>query len=132
MSDWKTVRFDPSYPEPLDPEIIPLCDALNAAGFITTASCCGHGADWPRVWFEHGSDERVESLARFIKSTEQRDYAPDFSVFQKEVLWPRGYLWCLELHLNNVYRDTPASTGLAEASRALSRVTALVNEWRRG
>ena len=41
--DWDTVRNDPNYEEKLDPEIIPLCDALNRAGFSTTQSCCGHG-----------------------------------------------------------------------------------------
>lgn len=128
MAEWQTVRFDETYPEKLDPEIVPLCDALNAAGFVTVASCCGHGGDWPRVWFEHSTDARIESLARFVLATELGDHRPDFSVFRKEIHLD-GYVWSLDLHLNNVYRDTPAAKGLAEAERALARVTGLIGDW---
>lgn len=128
MAEWKTVRFDPGYEEKLDPEIIPLCDALNAAGFVTTQSCCGHGQGWPHVWFEHSSDERIERLARFVLQAELGDYRHHFSVFQKEVRL-EGYAWCLEIHLNDVYADTPPSDALKQAVRALVIVTDLVNAW---
>jgi hypothetical protein len=129
MADWSIVRFDPDYPEKLDPEIIPLCDALNAAGFVTTASCCGHVRDWPIVWFEHSTDERTESLARFIIKEEQGDYRPHFSVFRKEILL-EGYIWCLEIHCNNVYSDTPQNIVHKEYEQALVKVTQLIDEWR--
>jgi hypothetical protein len=157
MADWKTVRFDPTYEEKLDPEIIPLCDALNAAGIITTSSCCGHGYMWPHVWFEHSTDERIESLARFVLREENRlhelpewckpDQAtgelvsrfPYFSMWQKEILLPdsvvsriygnTGYHWCVEIHLNNVFRNTPCADGLKEAEYALASLTQMVNDW---
>jgi hypothetical protein len=84
MADWKVVRNDPDYPEPLDPEIVPLCDALNAAGFVTTSSCSGHGRDWPYVWFEHSTDARIEDLARFVLGTEGEYYRSHFTVWQKD------------------------------------------------
>lgn len=128
MADWKTARFDPAYGEPLDPEIIPLCDALNAAGFTTTQSCCGHGRDWARVWFEHSSDERIEQMARFVMSQEAGDFRPHFSMFQKEIL-PQGYLWCLEIHLNDVYSTTPSSKFLELTIQALDKVSNSIAVW---
>jgi hypothetical protein len=125
MAEWQTVRFDETHEEKLDPEIVPLCDAMNAAGFVTVASCCGHGSDWPRVWFEHSGDERIEGLARFVLAATEGDYRPFAASFQKEILL-NGYIWCLELHLNNVYRDTPTEHGLKEAEAALASVTRLI------
>ena len=130
MADWKMVRFDPNYEEKLDPEIIPLCDALNTAGFVTTSSCCGHGQGWPHVWFEHSTDERIEDLARFVLREEQSNFRPYFSMFQKEIRLD-GYAWSLVLHLNNVYSDTPESAALKEAESAITSVAALVEQWRR-
>lgn len=53
------------------------------------------------------------------------EHRPDFTVFRKEILLD-GYVWSLELHLNNIYSDTSAAVGLKEAICALGRVTALV------
>lgn len=154
MADWKTVRFDPTYEEKLDPEIIPLCDALNAAGIVTLTSCCGHGYAWPHVWFEHSTDERIESLARFALREEKRlhelpeyldgdgvSHFPYFSMWQKEVLLPdstasklygdSGYAWCVEIHLNNCFKDTTCTDGLKEAEYALASMTRIVNDWAR-
>lgn len=128
MADWQTVRFDPTYIEPLDAEIIPLCDALNAAGFVTTASCWGHGFAWPRVWFEHSTDERIEDLARFVLEPEQVGYAPHTSRFRKEIL-SDGYSWMLEIHPNDVYVDTPDEESKEKARVALQAVTELVQAW---
>ena len=143
MADWNTVRHDPTYEEKLDPEIIPLCDALNAAGFVTTSSCCGHGRAWPHVWFEHSSDERIERLARYVKERERGDYRPYFTMWQKEILLRgspedvllhgnTGYAWSLEIHLNNVYGDTPQAEGLKQAELALAKVTEAINRWHAG
>jgi hypothetical protein len=128
MGDWKTVRYDPNAVEPLDPEIVPLCDAMWAAGFATICSCCGHGVDWPRVWFEHSSDARIEYLARFIFKRETGDFRPFFTTVQKEILLD-GYQWLLEIHLNNVYADTPQDVCLREMIRAISEVTESVSAW---
>jgi hypothetical protein len=131
MADWRTVRFDPSYEEKLDPEIIPLCDAFNAAGIITTSSCCGHGHSWPHVWFEAEQDDcRIERMARFVLSGEQGDHRPYFSCFWKEVRL-EGYAWMLEVHLNHVYGDTPAAEGSKEAVAALGKIAEAVQAWQK-
>jgi hypothetical protein len=131
MADWKTVRFDPTYEEKLDPEIIPLCDALNEAGIITTSSCVGHGHSRPHVWFEHSSDERIERLARFVKAIEAGDYRPYFTMWQKEIL-DDGYAWSVELHVNVVYGDTPPAVRIGKENDALARVTQAIKDFRVG
>jgi hypothetical protein len=130
MADWNTVRFDPTYEEKLDPEIIPLCDALNATGFVTTASCCGHGG-WPCIWFEHSTDECIESLARFVMQHEIKDCQRYFSVFKKTIQVD-GYIWSIHIHLNNVYHDTPLAVAMKEAEFAIAGVTQTVKNWQRG
>ena len=129
MADWKTVRYDPTYEEKIDPEILPLCDALNEGGFVTTASCCGHGRGWPHVWFEHSTDEQIEAMARFVMAQQQGDYRPFLPVFQKEV-FIEGYGWCLEIHLNNVYATTSTDVAMKEAEYAISQVTAAIRAWK--
>lgn len=128
MADWNTVRFDPTYEEKLDEEIIPLCDALNAVGIVTTSSCVGHGHSWPHVWFAHSSDERIERLARFVKSAEAGDRCPYFTMWQKEIL-DDGYAWSVELHVNDVYRDTPSAVRMEKENAALARITQAVLEF---
>lgn len=40
------------YDERMDKECISLCDAINAIpGLVTTESCCGHGGDKFRIFF---------------------------------------------------------------------------------
>jgi hypothetical protein len=131
MADWNTVRHDPYYPESLDPEIIPLCDALNTAGFVTTSSCCGHGRDWPHVWFEHSTDARIEALARFVMLREGGDLRPYFSMWQKDIR-PDGYAWSLEIHLNKVYQDTTPEVVAMEAEYALARTTEAIRVYAAG
>lgn len=128
MVDWQTVRFDPAYAEPLDPEIIPLCDALNAAGFVTTTSCCGHGTRWPSVTFEHSDDGRIESLARFVMSREGGDYRPHYTMWQKEVLGD-GYLWSVHVHINEAYSDTSPDVCLEWAVSAINSTARSVALW---
>lgn len=55
----------PDYGEPMDPQIVPLCDALNDAGFTTLSSCCGHRVNWPHVFFST-TDSCAEALARHL------------------------------------------------------------------
>lgn len=126
--DWETVRYDPTYPEPLDPEIIPLCDALNAAGFRTTSSCCGHGVRNPAIWFEHSADELIEEFARFVISRQQENFLTSYASFKKEVFL-QGYEWSLHLQLTNVFGDTSIETCLKNMRIALDETISLVNEW---
>jgi hypothetical protein len=130
MAEWKTVRHDPNYVEPLDEEIIPLCDALNAAGFVTTSSCYGHGYRWPHIWFEHSDDLRIERLARFVKAGERGDYRPYFTVWQKEIC-SEGYAWSVEIHLNEVYGDTSLFVIAEKTNRALALITEAVERFSR-
>ena len=129
MADWNTVRYDPAYEEPLDPEIIPLCDAFNAAGFVTTSSCCGHGHRWPHVWFEHSSDERIEAMARFVMERNKGDFRPFCVDFQKDIRLD-GYAWSLAIRLNNCFRDTAPGEMLRQATEAMGWVTNAINDWR--
>jgi hypothetical protein len=127
MADWKTVRYDPNWEEKLDPEIIPLCDALNDAGFVTLSSCIGHGHSRPHVWFEHSTDERIEKLARFVKATEEFDYRPYFTMWQKEILL-EGCAWSVEIHVNGIYSNTPRSADLALEVAAVNQVAQVIRE----
>jgi hypothetical protein len=54
------------YPSDMDPECMPLCDALNALpGIRTTESCCGHNE---RPFLVIFSAEQVESLRPILKA----------------------------------------------------------------
>lgn len=128
MADWNTVRYDPSYEEKIDPEILPLCDALNGAGFVTIFSCCGHGRNWPYVGFEHSSDERIEAMARFVMAQQPGDYRPFRASFQKEIRMD-GCEWSLTIHLNNVYGPTSVDIAMKETISALAQVTAAIQVW---
>ena len=132
MANYNVVRNDPGYPEPLDPEVIPLCDALNAAGFVTISSCSGHGGSmWPHVWFEHSEDARIERMVRFVRTTENFDYPPYTTVWQKEILL-EGYAWSVEIHLwDGVNCDTPWEEALARAGKAMIQVARAIDQWHR-
>ena len=42
-----------NYTGKMDPEVIPLCDSLNTLiGISTHESCCGHGANEFRIFFD--------------------------------------------------------------------------------
>ena len=133
MADWATVRYDPAWEEKLDDEIVPLCDALNDAGFVTTHSCCGHGSAWAYVGIEHRDEARIERLARFIMARQSTDYFPHLTDFSKDIVdkcvQPCGYLWRMQVRVHSMYADTPASEGLAAMAAALDANTALVREF---
>jgi hypothetical protein len=129
---WKTVRYDPTWKEPLDPEMIPLCDALNAAGFVTTSSCVGHGCTLgPYVLFEHSDDRTIERLARFVKQSEVDDSRPYFTEWQKEILL-NGYSWCVQVRVNGIGCSTPAAVREQGEVDALAHVTRAVQEFWKG
>jgi hypothetical protein len=51
-------------PDDVDPECVPLCDALNAMPYIvTTSSCCGHSIRPFRVFFETKSFKALAQVA---------------------------------------------------------------------
>jgi hypothetical protein len=128
MSDYKIIRNDPNWSEPLDEEIIPLTDVLNEIGVVTISSCSGHGSTWPYVFFEHSTDERIEDLARYIKRKEDYDYAPYYTVWEKEIMID-GYRWSVAVHLNDVYHNTPSKTSLQKAVVAISEIRDRILEW---
>jgi hypothetical protein len=147
MANWNTVRFDPNYEEKIDPEILSLCDAINAIpGFETTCSCCGHGLEWPRVWFL-ASDKNADRLARFILAQEKQlaeatadsegiTHRPYFTVWLRETILPEsrvqhraGYYWIIEIHLNRVFHDTPQAEALQEAVNAITSLANAVTEF---
>lgn len=127
MADWQTVRYDPSYVEKLDPEIIPLCDALNATGFVTTDSCSGHGTRWPSVWFEYPSDSKVEKLARFFFAQEV-DFG-QCSCDVHKIIQREGHVWLLQVHANNVFGDTEESAATKEVEIALATVVGWIEKF---
>lgn len=129
MADWQTVRYDPTYEEKLDEEIIPLCDALNAAGFVTTCSCAGHSGPWPTVWFEHSSDERIEAMARHVMRAENHDYPAHTTTFWRMIELDGGYSWKMVVVVENVFSETPDDEAARLLRDALDDVARLVQEW---
>ena len=70
-----------NYPGTMDPECIPLCDALNSLpGIHTRESCCGHGKHPHMVFF---TAETVESLRPILQSTSS-------SGWHVEARWANG------------------------------------------
>lgn len=58
------------YDAHMDPECIPICDALNALpGVKTSESCCGHGKQPFRVFFNCQSFDTLKRVARAIESS---------------------------------------------------------------
>jgi hypothetical protein len=56
-------RFSAEPPRDLDPEVLGLCQAMNAfPGIFTIGSCCGHGREPFRIWFKAESLEALPDL----------------------------------------------------------------------
>lgn len=69
------------YPNDMDAECIPLCDALNAFESVeTTSSCCGHDKRPFRIFFRCSSLETLRVLCREISS----------SAWRIEAAWTNG------------------------------------------
>jgi hypothetical protein len=134
MSNWEKTKEELAVSEPLDPEIIPLCDALNAAGFVTTASCSGHGRQRPMVWFEHSTDERIESMARFVLMGLRDDLDPHYSARIRKQVYeiPGDYNWSIEANYWDIWHDTPADAALTKWTKSINKIAELINEWRKG
>jgi hypothetical protein len=136
MTDWNTVRFDPAWEEKIDPEILPLCDALNAAGIETIGSCAGHGC-WPYVLITGKiPDSRIESLARHLLTYRGWccvKYVPVVSKIIElvgSVQAPCGHYWSIELHLSETYKDTPLSTVWDMNAQMFAFVTREIGVWK--
>ena len=57
------------YPPDMDKECIRLCDALNELPGITTIeSCCGHGRDMFRIFFDADSLKDLGVMVQFFSS----------------------------------------------------------------
>jgi len=131
MSNWQAVRHDPTYTEPLDPEVIPLCDALNAAGFVTTTSCSGHGYQRPCIWFEHSDDKRIESMARFVLEGLHIDYGPHTVRIRKEIHLDGEYSWSIDINCWDINADTPnlRESWLKSGTKGMGLVAYLIGAW---
>lgn len=82
------------YPNDMDPECIPICNALNAIpGIRTTESCYGHGREPFRVFFRLVDRRKVRYL-----SVVARAFSRNYGV-------PPG--WSCTLHNSDVPRTTP-------------------------
>ena len=54
-------------PADIDPECIALCDAINSIpGLKTNSSCCGHGTDKYRIFFDVDDFEDLPILLYYI------------------------------------------------------------------
>jgi hypothetical protein len=52
-------------------------------------------------------------------------------MWQKEIL-DDGYAWSVELHVNEVYGDTPPAVRIRKENDALARVTQAIKDFRVG
>lgn len=58
------------YPDDMDPECVPLCDALNMLpGIRTTSSCCGHGEREFTVFFAADTVAALVPIANATSSS---------------------------------------------------------------
>jgi len=77
----------------MDPEVVALCDAMNALpGIRTLESCCGHGAQPLRVFFEVNHWEGMDGLFYLTRCADRR-------------YWKYGYLWRIELSVADVMHN---------------------------
>jgi hypothetical protein len=79
-------------PQDIDPEVIDLCNAINALpGLTTLESCCGHGTEPFTVYATFDSPTATQAGLFFLAWCMDRRY------------WPFGHLWTLKLEVS----DTP-------------------------
>lgn len=126
-----------SYPEKVDPEIVPLCDALNAAGFPTNASCWGHCRlnNGPHVTF-FCEIEQAEALQRALREASDKDLTDGgLGVWQASLrmyLYPWGREWEIEVDAHGLYHDSPMPLVRALRLHALKQATAVIWAYARG
>ena len=68
----KPVIYEPNPDgDKMDPECIPICDALNALdGIETISSCCGHGYAPFRIYFEADTMDALKPILTAIDESE--------------------------------------------------------------
>jgi hypothetical protein len=64
--------YPPDLDEPIDPEVLPLCEALQAAGFDTIFSCGGHESGPYVAWLSSGADVQLVLYLNRRAETEKR------------------------------------------------------------
>lgn len=76
------------YDSNMDEEILNLCNAMNnIPGIETTGSCCGHGAESLKIFFNVTSDRGLFFIGRCVSHR----------------YWKYGYLWKIEIQIGDRY-----------------------------
>ena len=76
----------------LDACIAPAVRALNAAGFETSGSCCGHGKTVPRVMLADGSEVWWDTAGRAWLNVRGSRAEPSVRAFEMVMAAPRRKL----------------------------------------
>jgi len=88
-----------AYEGTMDPEVLDLCNALNALpGIYTTESCCGHGKEKFSIFFQ--TDGTTQEGLFFIARCIDRRY------------WKYGHLWNATLVVGDAYPQHEPRLGL--------------------
>ena len=96
-------------PTDLDPEVLSLCQAMNAfSGIFTTSSCCGHGREPFGVYFMAESLDALPELLYWFDACHSGQYG--WSV--------RAYTDCSADHVSFV---AEGPCGGYEAAEAIAR-----------
>lgn len=83
-----TKKYD--YGGKMDPEVVDLCNAMNALpGIRTFESCCGHGKYPFQIWFEVRDPAGLFFLVRCV----DRRY------------WEHGWRWQISLSVGDLMRE---------------------------
>ena len=76
----------------LDACIAPAVRALNAAGFETAGSCCGHGRDVPSVMLADGCEVWWDTAGRSFLNVPGARAEPSVRQFEMVLTAPKGAL----------------------------------------
>jgi len=99
----KRLASNVTYTGEMDPEVLDLCNALNALpGISTTESCCGHGKEKFSIFFQTYGRSQKEGLFFLARCIDRR-------------YWKYGHLWDATLVVGDTYpptRTTSRPTGL--------------------
>jgi len=121
----------PEHTEPVDTEIIPLCDALNAAGFRTNCSCWGHGRlnNEPSVCM-FCTIEQAEALDIHLREASEKDLtAEGLGVWQACLMMhlaPWGHEWEIQVRAHDLYCDSTPDDVYEKRLHAVKQATAAV------
>jgi hypothetical protein len=129
--DWQTARYDESYPEKIDPLILPLCDALYNAGFEPTGSCCGHGIQWAYVFFK-ASDYNGHQLAVYIHNRVIKNNYQFYPEITMEVMADGSHQWSLEIKPNCIYYNTPPAEFMEKTIECINILCDIINGYKYG